>query len=43
VSVASEMSDHCEISDLFLFVNYCASQNKVIKFGNCFFDVCCVN
>jgi len=32
-----------EISDLYLFVSYFASQNKEIKFGNYFFDVCCVN
>jgi len=32
-----------EISDLLLFVNYFASQSKGIKFGVCFFDVCCVN
>ena len=26
----------CEISDLLLFVRYFSSQNKEIKFGNCF-------
>jgi len=41
--VSSEISDLCEISDLFLFVSYFASQNKEIKFGNYFFDVCCAN
>jgi len=40
--VSSEISDLCD-SDLLLFVSYCASQNKEIKFGNNFFDVCCVN
>jgi len=30
-------------SDLILFVSYFASQNKGIKFGNYFFDVCCAN
>jgi len=32
-----------EISDLLLFVSYFASKNKKIKFGNYFFDMCCVN
>jgi len=32
-----------EISDLLLFISYFASQNKGIKFGNYFFDMCCVN
>ena len=41
--MSSEISDLCEISDLLLFVSYCASQNKEIKLGNCFFDVCYVN
>jgi len=41
--VSSEISDLCEISDLVLFFIYFASQNKEIKSGNCFFDVCCAN
>jgi len=41
--VTSEISDLCEISDLILFVSHFASQNKGIKFGNYFFDVCCAN
>jgi len=41
--VSSEISDLCEISDLLLFFSYFASQNKEIKSGNSFFDVCCVN
>jgi len=41
--VSSELSDLCELSDLLLFVSYCASQNNEIKLGNYFFDVCCVN
>jgi len=41
--MSSKISDLCEISDLFLFVSYFASQNKGIRFGNYFFDVCCVN
>jgi len=41
--VSSEFSDLCEISDLLFFVSYFASQSKGIKFGDCFFDVCCVN
>jgi len=40
--VSSEISDLCEISDL-LFLSYFASQNKEIKSGNYFFDLCCVN
>ena len=32
-----------EISDLLLFVSYFASQSKGIRFGDYFFDVCCVN
>jgi len=32
-----------EFSDLLLFVSYFTPQNKEIKFGNYFFDVCCVN
>jgi len=32
-----------EISDLLLFVSYSASLSKGIKFGDYFFDVCCVN
>jgi len=32
-----------EISDLLLFVSYSASLSKRIKFGDYFFDVCCVN
>ena len=41
--VSSEISDLCEISDLLLFLNYFTFQNKEIKFGNHFFNVCCVN
>jgi len=41
--VSSVISDLCEISDLILFVSYFASQNKEIKFGNYFSDVCCAN
>jgi len=41
--VSSEISDLCEISDLLLFFSYFASQNKEIKSGNYFSDVCCVN
>jgi len=41
--VSSEISDLCEISDLLSFFSYFASQNKEIKSGNNFFDVCCVN
>ena len=41
--VSSEISDLCEISDLLLFLGYFASQNKEIKPGNYYFDVCCVN
>jgi len=32
-----------EISDLLFFLSCFASQNKAIKPGNYFFDVCCVN
>jgi len=32
-----------EISDLLFFLSYFASQNKEIKSGNYFFDVCCAN
>ena len=32
-----------DISDLLLFVSYCASQNKETKVGNDFFEVCYVN
>ena len=32
-----------EISDLLLFVSYFASQSIGIKFGDYFFDVCCVH
>jgi len=41
--VSSEISDLCEISDQLLFASYFASQSKGIKFGDYFFDVCCVN
>ena len=41
--VSSEISDLCKISDLILFFSYFSSQSKGIKFGNYFFDVCCVN
>jgi len=40
---ASEISDLCEISDLLLFFSYFVSQNKEIKSGNYFSEVCCVN
>jgi len=40
--VSSEISDLCEISDLLLFFSYFASQNKEIKSGYYFSDVCCV-
>jgi len=43
VPVSSKISDLCEISVLLLFASYYASQNKEIKFGKYFFDVCCVN
>jgi len=32
-----------EISDLLLFIIYFALQSRVIKFGDYFFDVRCVN
>jgi len=32
-----------EISELLLFFSYFASESKGMKFGNYFFDVCCVN
>jgi len=32
-----------EISDLLLFVSYFTSQSEGIKFGDYFFDVCCVS
>ena len=41
--VSSKISDLCEISDLLLFFNYFASQNKEIMPGTSFFDVCCAN
>jgi len=41
--VASEISDLCKISGLLLFIIYFALQSRVIKFGDYFFDVCCVN
>ena len=41
--VSSEISDLCEMSDLLLFFNYFASQNKETKSGNYFFELCCVN
>jgi len=41
--VSSEISDLYEIYDLLLFFSYFASQNKEIKSGNYFYDVCCVN
>ena len=41
--VSSEISDLCEISYLLLFFSYFVYQNKEIKSGNYFFDVCCVN
>ena len=40
---SSEISDLCEISDMLLFFSYFDSQNKELKSGNYFFDVCCVN
>jgi len=36
-------SDLYEISDPILLFSYWASQNKGIKFGNRFFEVCCAN
>jgi len=41
--LSSEISDLCENSDLLLFVSYFASQREEIKFGDCFFNVCCEN
>jgi len=41
--VASEISDICEISDLLLFFGYFVSQNKELKSGNYFLDVCCAS
>jgi len=41
--VSSEISDLCEISDLLLFFSYFLSESNGIKFGNYFFDVCCVH
>jgi len=32
-----------KISDLLLLFSYFASESKGIKFGNYFFDTCCVN
>ena len=43
IQVSSEISDLCEISDLLLFVSYSASQSEGMKFGDYFFDECCVN
>jgi len=40
--LSSEISDLCEISDLLLFVSYFASQSRGKKFGDYFFDACCV-
>jgi len=40
---SSEISDLCEISDLLIFVGNFASQIKGMKFGDYFFDVCCIN
>jgi len=37
------MSDLCENSDLLMFFSCFASQNKEIKSGNYFSDVCWVN
>ena len=41
--MSSEISDLCEISDLILFFSYFSCQSKGIKFGDYFFDMCCVN
>ena len=41
--VSSEISEISEISELLLFHSGFTSRNKEIKFGNLFFDVCCVN
>jgi len=41
--VSSEISNPCEISDLLFLVSYFDSQSKGIRFGDCFYDVCCVN
>jgi len=40
--VSSEIPDLCETSHLLLFLSCFTSQNKEIKFGNYFSDVCCV-
>jgi len=40
--VSSEISDLCEISDLFLFDSYFASQSNEKKFCVDCFDVCCL-
>jgi len=42
-AVSSEISYLCEITDLLCFFSYFSSQSKGIKFGDYFFDVCCVN
>jgi len=41
--VSSEIPDLYDISDLLEFLSCFTSQNKEIKGGNYFFDVCCVN
>jgi len=41
--VSNGITDLCEISDLLFFVSYFASQSKGMKFGDYFFDMCCVN
>ena len=41
--VSSEISSLCKICDIVLFVSYFASQSEGIKFGDYFFDACCVN
>jgi len=43
LSFLSTVPVSSEISDLLLFVSYVVSQNKGIKFGDYFFDVCFVN
>ena len=41
--MSSEISDLCEIYDLVLCFTDFVSQSNGIKFGDYFFDVCCVN
>jgi len=39
----TELPVSSEMSDLLYFVSYFATQSKGMKFGDNFFDVCCVN